>query len=488
MNHRQAFDLALQHHQSGRLLEAEALYRQVLEAKPRHPDALHMLGVVADQVGQGDDAVKLFRQAIALRPRFPEAQSNLGIALYAMRRLDEAIAAYRQAVALKPDYAEAHYNLGIALSANGESDEAIAAYRRALAILPNYPDALDNLAYALFAKGEFDASIATYRQCATLKPDYYASRKNLGIVLLLQEQFPEGWQEYECRLKTKELGGLMRNFVQSKWEGEPLEGRTILLQAEQGIGDVIQFIRYLPMVRERGGRVTLQCQAPLKRLLRVMDPDLPVFECGQPLPPFDTHCPLLSLPRIFATDLASIPQQVPYLHASAEDAASWRARLAEHGSSLKVGLVWAGSPAFKADLLRSPRQLSVYAPLGGVGGVQFFSLQKGDAARQAKTPPAGMTLHDWTDDLRDFADTAALMENLDLIISSDTSVVHLAGAIGKPVWALLPSVPDWRWFLGRSDSPWYPTMRLFRQQRPMEWGSVIASVREQLQSLVAARE
>jgi len=487
MNHHQALQLALQHHQSGRLMEAEAMYRQVLAAKPRHPDALHMLGVIADQVGESDVAVKLIRQAIAYRPRFPEAQSNLGIALHGRRQWDEAIAAYRQAIALKPDYGEAHYNLALALYANGQLDEAIVAYRQATAIRPDYPEALSTLGNALTDKGQLDAAIAAFRQCIALTPDYAVGRHNLGIALLLQGHFAEGWAEYEWRWRTKDFLSSCRNFARPQWDGSPLEGRTILLHDEQGFGDTLQFIRYLPLVSQRGGKIIVECQPAIQRLLQSMAPSHPVVARGQPLPPFDVHCPLLSLPRLFATDLTNIPQGVPYLHPDATEVQVWRDRLTGQSSPLRVGLAWAGSHTHRNDRNRSVKLASL-APLAQVSGVRFISLQKGNAAEEAQSPPAGMDLINVADELKDFADTAALVATLDLVIAVDTSVVHLAGAMGKPVWVLLPFAPDWRWLLHREDSPWYPTMRLFRQQRIADWEPVTAKLREDLQALAESRD
>jgi hypothetical protein len=265
-----------------------------------------------------------------------------------------------------------------------------------------------------------------------------------------------------------------------------LEGRTLLLHSEQGFGDALQFIRYLPLVARRGARVFVECQEALQRLVQTMSADSTVVARGRPLPPFDVHCPLLSLPRLFATDLASIPRDVPYLHADAAEAGVWRERLADASASLKVGLVWAGRPTHANDRNRTMK-LAGFAPLARIPGVRFVSLQKGDAAAEAKSPPEGMELSDPTEELHDFADTAALVAALDLVIAVDTSVVHLAGALGKPVWVLLPFAPDFRWLLGRSDSPWYPTMRLFRQQRAGEWDYVIAEVRSQLEALAEGR-
>jgi len=305
---------------------------------------------------------------------------------------------------------------------------------------------------------------------------------NLALALLVQGHFPEGWEEYEWRWKTKGLLSPRQLLPQPLWDGRPLAGRAILLHAEQGLGDTIQFIRYLPLVAQRGGRVIVECQPELQRLVQAMTPDIPVLARGQPLPDFAFQCPLLSLPKALGTTLATIPATVPYLHADAQNVQMWRDRLAGHGSALKVGLIWAGNPHHKNDRNRSVKLASL-APLAQVPGVQFYSLQKGAAAAQAKTPPPGMDLIDRTDDLQDFADTAAMIANLDLVIAVDTSVVHLAGALAKPVWTLLPYCPDWRWLLKRQDSPWYPTMRLFRQPEIGDWDSVI----QQLAAALANR-
>jgi tetratricopeptide (TPR) repeat protein len=504
----QTFDLALQLHQAGRLQEAERLYRQVLAQQPEHVDALHLLGVTAAQLGRGDVAVDLLRRAIALRPNFadaysnlanaltsngqldqavtacrqaidlnpnlPEAHNNLGNALKDKGEIDQAIAAHRQAIALNPRLAEAHYNLGNALRDKGELGKAIAAYRQAIAVKPNYVDAHVNLGDALKEQGQLDEAIAAFRQAIVLRPGFAEVHSNLALALLTRGHFQEGWQEFEWRWKCEDSPAL-GNLAQPLWEGRPLEGRTILLHAEQGLGDAIQFIRYLPLVEQRGGRLVILCHTQLQRLFQANAGRWQVVTQAQPLPAFDLHCPLVSLPRVFGTNLGNIPKESPYLHADAEEARKWQDRLAKHSPLVKVGLVWAGRPAHTNDRNRSMK-LARLAPLGQAPGVRFFSLQKGEAAAEAKTPPLGMELVDWTQELKDFADTAALIANLDLVIAVDTAVAHLAGAMGKPVWTLLPFVPDWRWMLQRQDSPWYPTMRLFRQPCRGDWDSVIARV------------
>jgi hypothetical protein len=292
---------------------------------------------------------------------------------------------------------------------------------------------------------------------------------------LLHGDFEHGWPEYEWRWKTRDFSSGRRPFTQPQWDGGSLNGRTILLHAEQGLGDTLQFIRYAPLVAEAAGNIVVECPAPLKRLLRHSLRQVPVLSKGEPLPPFDIHCPMLSLPLACRTTLANIPRQVPYLNADSELAAHWQGKLVSQRELLKVGLAWAGNKAHKNDRHRSI-ELSTLAPLGEVPHVSFISLQKGEPAKQATRAPAGITLFDWSNELGDFADTATLIANLDLIISVDTAVAHLAGAMGKPVWTLLPFVPDWRWLLEREDSPWYPTMRLFRQSAPGDWSGVITRV------------
>ena len=543
----QAFQTALAHHQAGRLVEAEAIYRQILAVEPRHANALQLLGLIAHHMGrvdvavdlitkaiaiipncpeahynlgnaliakgqldeaaasyrqaialrpnyaeahnnlgnalkdksQTEEAVTAFRQAIALNPNLPEAYNNLGNLLKDKGQLDEAVVAYRQTIALKPNLPEAHYNLGVALYGTGQLDEAAASYRKAVALRPNYAEAHNNLGNALKDKSQTEEAVTAYREAISLIPNYAEAHSNLALALLLQGNFTEGWAEHEWRWKLKVVACLRRNLNQPQWDGSHLAGRTILLHAEQGFGDAIQFIRYVPLVQERGGKAIIECQPELQALLQANMPDLPVVARGHTLPAFDVHCPLLSLPRIFATDLSNIPRNVPYLHASVADAGIWRDRIAGYSSEIKAGIVWAGNPNHTNDRNRS-LNLSSLTPLSEVPGVRFFSLQKGKADSEAKMVSAGIELTDMAGELKDFADTAALIANLDLVITVDTAVAHLAGAMGKPVWTLLPFAPDWRWLLVREDSPWYPTMRLFRQPTIGDWDSVIRRVAGEL--------
>ncbi|MGD0768694.1 MAG: tetratricopeptide repeat-containing glycosyltransferase family protein [Tepidisphaeraceae bacterium] len=540
---KQAFDLALRHHQAGRLPEAEQLYRQILARQPAHAGALHNLGMIAHRMGrndiavdlirrsialgskhveahfnlgnalsdmgQHDEAIAAYRQAIAVKPNYPEAHNNLGSALNKKGQLDEAIAAYRQAIALNPKLAEAHNNLGV-VRYKGQLDEAIASYRRAIALSPNFAEAHNNLGTGLQEKGQLDEAVAAYRQAIAHKPNYAEGHSNLAKALLLRGDFEEGWPEYEWRWKVQDFPSPRRGFSQPLWDGGELTGRAILLHAEQGLGDTIQFIRYLPRVVQRGGKIILACQAELQRLFHAMAGEYQIVAFGQPLPAFDLHCPLPSLPHVLGTTLGDIPQTVPYLSPEPALVEAWSRTLGAGDGQLRVGLAWAGNPQFESDRTRS-LNLQQLAPLAAaaeakptateakptateakptateekptVRGVRFYSLQKGAAGAQAKNPPAGLDLVDLGPKLNDFADTAAVMSLMDLIITTDTSVPHLAGALARPVWVMLQFVPDFRWLMDREDSPWYPSMRLFRQRSPGDWDSVIARVVNSLRSL-----
>jgi Flp pilus assembly protein TadD len=457
----------------GQLDAAIAAFRRAIALNPNLPQVHSNLGSVLKDKGQLDEAIAACRRAIALRPDYPEAHNNLGVALKDKGDFDEAIAACCRAIALRPNYAEAHYNLGNALKDKGQFDEAIAAYRQAVGLKADLAEAHSNLGNALKDKGRFDEAIASYRQAIALSPNLSEAHNNLALALLTRGDLQQGWEEYEWRWKCKEFPSPPRNFTQPQWDGRPLENRTLLLHVEQGIGDALQFIRYLPLVEQRGGRIIIECQAELQRLFQNIAGSSQVVAQGQSLPAFDLHCPLLSLPRVFGTNLANVPNIVPYLHADAEDVSRWQRRLADHPPLARVALAWAGNPTQQNDRNRSMK-LEMLATLGQMPGVRFFSIQKGAAAAEAKNPPPGMELVDWTEEMKDFADTAALIANLDLVIAVDTAVAHLAGAMGKPVWTLLSFVADWRWLLQRPDSPWYPTMRLFRQPARGDWNSAIA--------------
>jgi Tfp pilus assembly protein PilF len=430
--------LAVAHHQAGRLAEAEKVYQQVLLADPGNANALHLLGVLANQSQRFLAGFELISRAIAAQPE-AEFYLNLGTSLNGLDRVDDAIAAYQKALTIKPDYAKAHYNLGNALHRARRWREAIAAYRIAIA----------------------------------LRPDDAEYHWNLSLDLLAEGELEEGWKEYEWRWRVRGLR-LGERPPGAIWDGGDLTGRTILLHSEQGFGDTMQFIRYVPEVAARGGKILLRCEKELMRLMKCVPHIAQFITPEEALPHYDFCCPLMTLPAIFKTNLGAIPAPIPYLRPDPELAAQWRARLPADGR-IKVGLVWANKP-FPP---RCPRAHE-FAPLGNIAGAWFCSLQKPLRAGTPIAPLVGVPLADWTDELRDFADTAALIDGLDLVIAVDTAVVHLAGAMGKPVWLLLNDVPDWRWLHDRADSPWYPTVRLFRQPRRGDWATPIEQITEAL--------
>jgi hypothetical protein len=436
----QLFESALQRHQAGRLAEAESLYRQVLAAEPRHALALQMLGLLAQRCGHIADAIGLLRQSVTIQPT-AEANYNLGLLLVQSGDIEAAIPSFQLAVALRPDFAEARTNLGNALKELNRTDEAILAFEGALALRPDLPQA----------------------------------RFNLGMTRLSTGDFTEGWTDYEARWAVNRLTP-GEGCPQPLWDGSDLNGRTILLRAEQGLGDAIQFIRFAPTVAARGGKVIVQCPPALKRLLATCPGAEQVIGTDEPSPACDVQCPLMSVPRVLRATPLTPAAKVPYLQADPAESALWRERLSQM-PGLKVGLAWSGNPAHRSDSHRSVR-LDRLAALAQIPGVQWVSLQKGAGSEQLAKNPA-FRMVNWVADLTNFAD-AALVDNLDLIISVDTATAHLAAALGKPTWVLLKFSPDWRWGLERSDTPWYPAVRLFRQRTRGDWEGVARDMAAEL--------
>jgi TPR repeat/Glycosyltransferase family 9 (heptosyltransferase)/Tetratricopeptide repeat len=385
------------------------------------------------------------------------------------------------AVDLEPDFPEGYNNLGTVFGEQARQPEAIACYRRAIDLQPDFPEAHNNLGTALRAQQRMDEAVASYRQAIGLHPDYAEAHSNLGMALLARGDMAAGWEEYEWRWKTPHTIKARRDFAQPQWRGEPAEGRTLLIHAEQGLGDTLQFCRYAPLAAAAGLRVILEVPRPLVRLVRGLRGVDRVVVRGEALPAFDLHCPMLSMPLALGTTVETIPGAVPYLHADAAQAAAWQARLgAMANPGPRIGLVWAGSsrshsPTGAALDRRRSIAADRLAPLFEQPGPHFFSLQK-----DGPPAPAHFPLTDVMHEMGDFADTAALVANLDLMISVDTSVAHLAAALGKPVWLLDRFDPCWRWLIGRRDSPWYPTLRLYRQPHPGDWDSVLAEVARDL--------
>ncbi len=478
------------HHNLGLILakqnkldEAMASYQQALRLKPNYPEAHSNLGNVLQEQGRLDEAVASCQQALRLKPDSAEAHHNLGIVLAKQDKLDEAVARFQQTLRLKPDYPDAHHNLGIVLEKQDNLDEAMASYQQALRLKPDYPEAHNNLGIVLGKQGRLDEAVASYQQAVRLKPDYPEAHWNRSLAWLQMGRFEQGWPGYEWRWKCKEFGSLPP-FHPPLWDGSPLDGRTILVHAEQGLGDTLQFIRYAPLVHQRGGCVILVCPPPLIRLLSRSPGIERLVAQGEALPEYDVHVPLLSLPGLLRTTLESVPADVPYLDAEPQLVEAWRHRLGSY-PGFKVGIVWQGNPKFRLDRLRSI-PLGQFAPLARVPGVHLLSLQKGPGAEQLAAVTDRFPVTDLGRCLDDFMDAAAVLKNLDLVISVDTAIAHLAGALGIPVWVALPFAPDWRWLMGREDSPWYPTMRLFRQTRPGQWEDVFHHIAEALQRRLAA--
>lgn len=436
--------LAVMYHNDRNFHDAELLYRSILERDPLHADAWHLSGLIAYQIGEYHDALDDIQRAIELHPH-ALFYSNLAMVYDKMGEEEISAENFMKALEMDPIFEKAslaHYNLGIFYADRGMLSEALRHYDRAVALDGNF----------------FDA------------------RWNRSLLLLLLGRFEEGWKEYESRFK-KEKPIDSRIFGKPRWDGLLLNGKRILVVSEQGFGDTLHFIRYLFFLKEKGVYVILECKKELRRLLEGfegIDKIVEKPERGIPSVEFDYYIHLMSLPRLFLTDLENIPHDIPYLRADLG--------LVEKFSNyfdtnhFKIGIVWAGNPEQINDIRRSMtfEKLKV---LKERGGIQLFSLQKGEASRQLQDPE----IMDLSGIIRNFADTAALVEHLDLVISVDTSVAHLAGAMGKPTWVLLSAVADWRWLLDREDSPWYPTMRLFRQKKLGDWGSLLGEVRRELE-------
>jgi Flp pilus assembly protein TadD len=501
-------------HRAGKLAEASQLYRQVLVGQPSNPFALHLLGLVLGQTGEPRRAVELISRAVSIRSDVPDFHSNLGEFLRSSGQVDQSIASFERALALQPDNAVVRNGFGVSLAHAGRFEAAIAEFRRAAQLAPNYPDPLGNLAAALtaadrldeaidaardairlnpklsgaynnlgnalYAKGDYPEAIAVLRKVTEFEPNNPKVHTNLAMAQMLLGDYTAGLREYEWRLQVPEFIHV-RNYSQPRWDGSDLSGKTIFLYPEQGIGDAIQFARFIPQVAARGGKIVLELKPELVRLFSGFPDVSEIIESGKAPPAFDVHSPLVSLACALGMTAATIPADVPYLKADENLVHAWSSRFDGGDDRVRVGLVWSGRPEHINDRLRSLK-LADLAPLAAATNAAFYSLQKGDAAAQGANPPAALSLVDWTNDLQDFADTAALIENLDLVITVDTSVAHLAGALGKRVWILLPFAPDWRWMLDRKDSPWYPTATLFRQKARGEWGDVIRGVAGALQN------
>jgi tetratricopeptide (TPR) repeat protein len=531
----QAIRVAVQHHQAGRLSEAEAIYRQVLAANPIDAAALELLGTLLAQKGDlrgGEDAL---RQSLRIAPTGATAYFNLGeicrrlgrpaeslatimegiryrpnrtayenmaAALCDLKHTEAAIDALRMAVRFDPTSDSAKSKLDALSAMPGKSrldpgeihearvcvalsatlaqlhryDEAIAMAERSIALAPMVTDPMINLGWLYTVVGRHDDAIGICRRATELDPGNGPAFWNMGLTHLLLGDFARGWELHEWRHKCP--GFNFPGHTQPYWTGQPLAGKTILLWFEQGLGDTIQFVRFVPNVKELGAKVLLSVQPELRRLIENSIPADEYLPPRQPAPSADFQCALMSLAYVFKTDLRTIPAQTPYLAPPADLVAKWGERVAPFRDRVRVGLAWAGRVGHINDSMRS-MHICQLAPLTS-SGAALFSLQKWKIGMGVSEPDPAMQLIDWTADFTDMADTAALIANLDLVVAVDTAVAHLAGTMNKPTWLLLPKAPDWRWLLDREDSPWYPSMRLFRQAKLGDWEAVIVRVLDAL--------
>lgn len=449
----------------GKFTEAIENYRKAAQLKPDFAEAYNHLGVVLSKQERHDEAIENYRQALRINPDYAEVHNNLSIALKDKGRFDEAVDNYKRAISLKSDYAEAYNNLGIVLKNQGKFAEAVTHYKHALRLEPQFPEAYYNLGNALKDQGRCDEATEKYKRAIQIKPDYAQAHWNQSHAFLLKGDLIKGWEGYQWRRNDDlEIITYPHQHQKPRWDGSAFVGKRLFVHCEQGLGDSLQFIRYLPMVKARGGTVIFEAWKSLHGILQGfegIDELLELsFETKSDVE-FDLCVSLMDLPGIFGTTLETIPAKVPYVYADSDKVTSWRDRLAD--ANFKVGIVWASSPRHGNDHNRSC-SLELFAPLTAIEGARLYGLQKGQAADQAKRLSQVITVENFSEDLEDFTDTAGLIENLDLVISVDTAAAHLAGAMGKEVWILLPFAPDWRWMLERTDSPWYPTMRLFRQK------------------------
>jgi tetratricopeptide (TPR) repeat protein len=475
--------LALQRHQAGDFAQAESLYRQFLSHEPNHPDALHLLGIVAYQTGRHAAAEELLNRAVALRPATMEYHFDLGLNRKAMGRDDEAVASFVQAASLPAPSAQLLHKLAMNLTELHAWEPALACANRALAANPDDAAAVEILGRVASDRGDYRAAATHYRRVVRLRPDVPILHWNLGRLLLALGEFEEGWREFEWRTSLAGQPGVDTNFSQPRWDGGSAAGMTLLAHAEGGFGDALQFVRYVPRLRDRAARVILQCHSSLISLFKQVPGIDQIIPRYQEPPPYHRHVPLISLPRIFGTNLGNIPSTVPYLTVPADRLAHWAGRVPAD-KLLNVGLVWKGNVQPELHDLRSAN-VEAFAPLAHARGVRFFSLQVGAAPGEASR--STLKLIDHTAALKDFAETAALIRHLDLVISIDTSVAHLAGALAIPTWLLVARPGDFRWLLDRSDSPWYATMRIFRQTARADWTAPIAEVAKAL-AIAAAKK
>ena len=467
-----------------RYADALVSYDRAVTLVPDAAEVHFSRAIVLRALGREEEAIGSLDRTLALDPNHVAALINRGSAQFKLERFEDAHASFAAAVRLRPDDVDALYNLGFTLGALHRHAEALATYERLLTIKPGHLDALLNHGTELQQLHRTRDALASYAKIVAIQPDHVEARLNEAFARLASGDFRGGWATLEWRLRKP--GFEERQYAQPSWRGrEPITGKTLLVYGEQGLGDSINMVRYVPLLARQGARVILDVPPPLQRLLSQVDGAALVAASGELLPPFDFHCPLMSLPLAFGTGPGTIPADVPYLTAAPERAAAWAARLPAAGG-LRVGVNWCGNPAFADDRRRSMK-LDQFAPVLKLAGVDFVSLNPGirheDAARLAGMPHVSHLASDF----RDFADTAAVIAGIDLILTTDTAIAHLAGAMAKPVWIMVSSSPDWRWAGEGETTRWYPTARLFRQPVPGDWAAVLEKVLRELAALSAGR-
>lgn len=472
-------------HERKRFAEALASYNAALALRPDYAEALCNRGMVLYELKAPEEALASYDRALALRPDFVEAEIHRGNALRMLKRFEEALASCERTVERWTDRAAAYGNRAIVLHELQRFDEALADYDRAFAVDPDYPDALCNRGVTLYELGRFEEALASYARALAVRPDFVDAHYNEAHSRLLIGDLRRGFEKFEWRWQIEFFASHKREFSQPQWTGaEEIAGRTILLHAADGFGDTIHLCRYTPIVASRGARVVLEVQSSLHELMGSLAGSAHVFAKGDTLPDFDLECSLLSLPRAFGTELATIPSTTPYLFVPPSRGSNWNARLGPRHRP-RIGLAWSGDPTHSNDRNRSIRLDAFLRFLTGIDAT-FVSLQREVRAADTAVLQARDDVLHFGAELKDFSDTAALISNLDLVVAVDTSVAHVAGALGKPVWILLPYIPDWRWLFDRDDSPWYPTARLFRQGDTRTWEDVIARVGTALRDFVGA--
>ncbi|MBL6947078.1 MAG: glycosyltransferase family protein [Rhodospirillales bacterium] len=470
--------------QLDRLDEAVECYKRAIALDGNFVAGYFNLGNAYRDLKKPDDAIEALHAAVTLKPDFPQAWNNLGLAMHDAGRFEEALECYNNALNGKPDYAAAYLNMGNALGQMGRPDAAAVSFQKAIVLDRTLFEAHNNLGNVLKDLERFEAAAACYEKVIQAEPENFGAHKNLGIVRLVQGDFEGGWPEYSWRRRDPDDPVFrVRAYKQPLWDGEDLTGKTILAYPEQGLGDTLQFVRYLPMLRQTGAHVIFDAPLPMARLFKDLDGVDTMLQSGDTIPPFDFHISLMELPRLFHTTLETIPAGGAYLKADDGLIGDWAERLGQKQDpkqGLRVGFVWGGNPDHANDRNRSIDP-ELFTPLVEAPGVEAFSLLVGRDGEAEHV--FGDAIRDLAPQLTDFSETAAAIANLDVVISVDTSVVHLAGALGARVWTLLPFNPDWRWMMEGDASPWYPTMRLYRQARKKTWESVLEPVAEDLAEL-----